>query len=111
MTTITTIIQSMAATGSCCACIAMTTNTSGSWRHTRAIPLTTMVKAITQVSGVMGMKTIAEFVETGESFELLKDMGVDYAQGYWIEKPRPVAEVFPVDESCDKHTLHLVSGN
>ncbi len=32
------------------------------------------------------MKTIAEFVENNEIIDVLKDIGVDYAQGYWVEK-------------------------
>ncbi|MFA7070462.1 MAG: GGDEF domain-containing phosphodiesterase, partial [Sulfurimonas sp.] len=34
-------------------------------------------------------KTIAEFVSSKEIFDLLKEMGVDFAQGYHIGKPKP----------------------
>jgi diguanylate cyclase (GGDEF)-like protein len=47
-----------------------------------------MVTAINQVGHVMGVKTIAECVETGEVFDELRRIGVDYAQGYWIARPR-----------------------
>lgn len=47
------------------------------------------VKAITEVAKGMGIKTIAEFVELEETVRLLKDYGVDYAQGYFIGKPAP----------------------
>jgi len=30
---------------------------------------------------------VAEFVEDGETFRLLVDMGIDYAQGYYIGRP------------------------
>ncbi len=51
-----------------------------------------MVKAISEVGQAMGMKTIAEFVENAEIIEKLKQVGVDYAQGYGICKPQPLHE-------------------
>ena len=47
-----------------------------------------MVTAINQVGHVMGVKTIAECVETGEVLDELRRIGVDYAQGYWIARPQ-----------------------
>ncbi len=49
-----------------------------------------MVKSINEIGQVMGMKTIAEFVENDEICEQLKDIGVDYGQGYGIHKPEPM---------------------
>jgi len=49
-----------------------------------------MVKAINEVGQMMGKKTIAEFVESEKIFNLLKELGVDYAQGYAIGKPVPL---------------------
>ncbi len=49
-----------------------------------------MVKAITQIGHVMGLKTIAEFVENNAILERIKVLGVDYAQGYGIGKPSPL---------------------
>ncbi|VAW75160.1 diguanylate cyclase/phosphodiesterase (GGDEF & EAL domains) with PAS/PAC sensor(s) [hydrothermal vent metagenome] len=49
-----------------------------------------MVKSINEIGQVMGMKTIAEFVENDEIFQQLKDIGVDFAQGYGIHKPEPM---------------------
>ncbi|GAB4260086.1 MAG: hypothetical protein Kow0065_10290 [Methylomicrobium sp.] len=46
-----------------------------------------MVRSINEVGHVMGKKTIAEFVENERIFGLLKELGVDYAQGYGIGKP------------------------
>jgi EAL domain-containing protein (putative c-di-GMP-specific phosphodiesterase class I) len=54
-----------------------------------------MVKAMVQVAKGLGMKTIAEFVENEEIILFLKQYGVDYAQGFHIGRPRPVAEVWP----------------
>ncbi|MBT4075192.1 MAG: EAL domain-containing protein [Gammaproteobacteria bacterium] len=53
-----------------------------------------MVKSINQIGQVMGMKTIAEFVENDEIKGMLKAIGVNYAQGYGIGKPRPLDEYF-----------------
>ncbi len=47
-----------------------------------------MVKSINEVGQVMGMKTIAEFVENDEILMKLRDIGIDYAQGYGVGKPR-----------------------
>jgi EAL domain-containing protein (putative c-di-GMP-specific phosphodiesterase class I) len=49
-----------------------------------------MVDAINNIGHVMGIKTIAEFVETEAVAEELRRMGVDYAQGYWFGRPEPL---------------------
>jgi len=53
-----------------------------------------MVQAINEIGHVMGIRTIAEFVENREVFSLLKELKVDYAQGYAIHKPCPIEEIF-----------------
>ncbi|MFA5429046.1 MAG: EAL domain-containing protein, partial [Sulfurimonas sp.] len=35
----------------------------------------------------LGMKTIAEFVENEEIFKIVKDLGIDYSQGYYFSQP------------------------
>lgn len=52
-----------------------------------------MVRSINEIGQVMGMKTIAEFVENDIIKGMLKEIGVDYAQGYGIEKPVPFEEL------------------
>ncbi|MCW9017925.1 MAG: EAL domain-containing protein, partial [Kangiellaceae bacterium] len=47
------------------------------------------IEAIQKISSQMGIKTVAEYVESEVVFELLKGIGVDFAQGYYIEKPQP----------------------
>ena len=54
-----------------------------------------MVEAIVGVARVLGKKTIAEFVGDEETVRLLREYGVDYAQGYHIGRPTDVAEIFP----------------
>lgn len=52
-----------------------------------------MVKSINEISHVMGKKTIAEFVEDEATFEMLKSIGVDYAQGYALGRPFPMENI------------------
>ncbi len=52
-----------------------------------------MVKSINEVGQLMGMKTIAEFVENDEIKEMLKLIGVNYVQGYGVGKPIPIGEI------------------
>ena len=52
-----------------------------------------MVKSINEIGHVMGMKTIAEFVENDEIKGMLREIGVDYAQGYGIGIPQPFDEL------------------
>jgi len=59
-----------------------------------------MVESINQLGHVMGIQTIAEFVETTGVLEKLKLLGVNYAQGYAIAEPVPLAQA---------HTLHIFS--
>lgn len=48
-----------------------------------------MVKSIHDIGNVMGLKTIAEFVENDTIMDELTKMGVNYGQGYGIGKPQP----------------------
>ena len=52
-----------------------------------------MVKSINEIGQVMGMKTIAEFVEDETTWRILEGLGVDYCQGYGIGKPAPLDSV------------------
>jgi diguanylate cyclase (GGDEF)-like protein/PAS domain S-box-containing protein len=52
-----------------------------------------MVEAICQVGRALGIQTIAERVESREVLETLTAIGVDYAQGYFLGEPRPIAEL------------------
>jgi diguanylate cyclase (GGDEF)-like protein/PAS domain S-box-containing protein len=52
-----------------------------------------MVKSINEIGQVMGMLTIAEFVENDEIKGMLREIGVNYAQGYGIGKPQPLADL------------------
>jgi EAL domain-containing protein (putative c-di-GMP-specific phosphodiesterase class I) len=46
-----------------------------------------LVKSINEIGHFLGKKTVAEFVENDDILSRLRQMGVDYAQGYGIEAP------------------------
>src|SRR5215210_5376990 len=49
-----------------------------------------MVESINQIGHVMGLQTIAEWVENRQTLDTLRELGVDYAQGYWLCRPQPL---------------------
>ena len=49
-----------------------------------------IVSAIVEVSRVMSAQTVAEWIETEEQLRRVRDMGVDYAQGFLIHRPEPL---------------------
>jgi Amt family ammonium transporter len=52
-----------------------------------------MVQAINAIGHVMGLKTIAEYVASEAIAQRLREIGVDYGQGYHLGEPRPLADV------------------
>lgn len=66
-----------------------------------------MVKAINQMGHVMGKLTVAEFVEKESILAKLREIGVDYAQGYSIAEPRPLIEM---DTGLLLREMRLVGG-
>jgi diguanylate cyclase (GGDEF)-like protein len=53
-----------------------------------------MVKAMVELARGLGVTTVAEFVEDGETLGLLRSYGVDFGQGFYIHRPEPLAAVF-----------------
>lgn len=51
-----------------------------------------MVASINEISHLMGKKTIAEFVENTEIGDKLREMGVDYVQGWGFGKPVAITD-------------------
>ncbi|USX26976.1 EAL domain-containing protein [Oxalobacteraceae bacterium OTU3CINTB1] len=49
-----------------------------------------MVKAINEVGHVMGICTVAEYVEDDDTLAVVRELGVDYAQGYAVGQLRPL---------------------
>lgn len=59
------------------------------------------VKAMSDVAKGMGIKTVGEMAESEETLSLLRELGVDYAQGYVIDKPMPLKDLL---SSLDRET-------
>jgi len=47
-----------------------------------------VVSTIVEFSKKLGMKTIAEYVESEEIFKIVKELGIDYSQGYYFSEPK-----------------------
>ena len=60
-----------------------------------------MVEAIHRIGHIMGLKTVAEWVENDATLLKLRQIGVDYGQGYALGHPRPLAgPVRSIPERC-----------
>lgn len=68
-----------------------------------------MVEAIHRIGHVMGIETIAEWVENANILDALKAIGVDYAQGNALAQPMPLAKV--VDFLRPSHEISRPSCN
>jgi len=58
------------------------------------------VRSITEVGHCLGMKVIAEFVESKNMFHMLREAKVDYLQGYTIGEPEPI-ELIDLQKGID----------
>jgi diguanylate cyclase (GGDEF)-like protein len=52
-----------------------------------------VVKMIAQFCKKMKIKTIAEYVENEEILRIIKELDIDYGQGYLFSKPKPIEEI------------------
>lgn len=57
-----------------------------------------IVEMIVRVTRVAGKKCIAEFAESEEILQLLREIGVDYAQGFAIGRPQPFHLAYPLPD-------------
>lgn len=55
-----------------------------------------MVQAINAIGHVMGLQTIAEYVSSPGILERIRDIGVDFAQGFHLGEPQPLAKLAQV---------------
>lgn len=53
-----------------------------------------LVKSINDIGQTLGKRTVAEFVERAEVLREVLRLQVDYAQGFHIDRPTPIAEFF-----------------
>ena len=52
-----------------------------------------IVEAVVALGQRLGKRVVAEGIEDAETYAALRDMGCDVAQGYWLSRPMPAAEV------------------
>ncbi|GAB6074327.1 EAL domain-containing protein [Nautilia lithotrophica] len=52
-----------------------------------------LVKALTNMAKIFKLSVVAEFVENEKIAEILKELGVDYLQGYYFSKPKNIDEI------------------
>jgi len=53
-----------------------------------------VTKTIIDFAKNLNLKTIAEFVENKEIFDIVKDLGTDYSQGYYFSAPISVPNIY-----------------
>lgn len=58
-----------------------------------------ILSSIVSIAKGMGKKTVAEFVTASKVLELVREFGVDYAQGYAVGRPKPLEELFELIDS------------
>lgn len=61
-----------------------------------------IVTALVSVAAGLGKQTVAEFVGDEATQSLLRKIGVDYVQGYYVGRPRPVAVQWPAWSGTDE---------
>ncbi|PMP61920.1 MAG: hypothetical protein C0170_00085 [Hydrogenobaculum sp.] len=65
-----------------------------------------IAKTIIELARNLEMKTIAEGVETKEQFEVLKSLGCDIVQGFWLARPMPIDELIDFLENWEHKKLN-----
>ncbi len=64
-----------------------------------------LVETINRIGHVMGIKTIGESAEDDMIVDKLRELGVDYAQGYGISRPKPIRSTFTWEETQTRREL------
>jgi diguanylate cyclase (GGDEF)-like protein/PAS domain S-box-containing protein len=54
------------------------------------------VRCFVEVARVLGVGTVAEFVDRPEVLQRVRELGIDHAQGFLLHRPAPLGEVLPV---------------
>ena len=55
-----------------------------------------VIRAVVDIAQGLGKETVAEFAADEELVQFLRSQGVDYAQGFHVGRPAPLAEILPV---------------
>jgi diguanylate cyclase len=60
-----------------------------------------LVRSTVELAHALGLRVVAEGIEDAPTLALLSNLGCDLAQGYFISRPRPAAEVIFRRASAD----------
>lgn len=60
-----------------------------------------LVRASVEVARAFAAQTVAEYVGDAATAQLLKDLGVDWGQGYWFGHPMPIADAMGMAGRAD----------
>jgi diguanylate cyclase (GGDEF)-like protein/PAS domain S-box-containing protein len=60
------------------------------------------VRCFVEVASVVGVKTVAEFVDGPRLLEMVRSLGVDFAQGFLLHRPAPIRELLPQSMSTTR---------
>ena len=63
-----------------------------------------LIVAAISMAHALSIQVVAEGVETLEQLQILSNLSCDYAQGYYISKPSPKAELLDFPEKIDVYT-------
>jgi len=69
-----------------------------------------IVESVITLGHALGLRVVAEGVETAAQLETLRDLGCDLAQGYYLARPAPAAAVLPVLAQRQRYGGAMVSG-
>jgi EAL domain-containing protein (putative c-di-GMP-specific phosphodiesterase class I) len=50
-----------------------------------------IVRAVTDIGHQLGLGVVAEWVDNARAVDILRDAGLDYAQGFYLHKPEAIA--------------------
>jgi len=68
-----------------------------------------MVEAIAKVARIMGIRTVAEYVEDQATADALQALGVDYGQGHYFAAAQPLADLC-AELAAQRQALDSVCG-
>lgn len=66
-----------------------------------------LVKSMVEMSHKLGKRVIVEGLETSEALAIVRSLGVEYIQGYYLAKPQPLSSLdlsikLPPEDQCDR---------
>ena len=66
-----------------------------------------IVESLHEIAHKLNISTIAEFVEDRETQQILREIGVDYVQGYGIQRPMPLDDILDNEPDHHRHPPRL----